>query len=42
MSVLEYGFGGNLHKIKEGTGCLSALCAQNASDNCGQPIHYLE
>jgi len=42
MSVLEWEFGGDLHKVKNRTGCLSALCAQNASHNGGQPIHELE
>lgn len=27
MSVLESGFGEGLHEVKEGAGCLSALCA---------------
>ena len=39
---LEWRFGEDLHKIKEGTGCLSTLHAQNTADNGTHPIHKLE
>lgn len=32
----------DLHKVENGTGCLSTLSTQHARHNGGQPIHKLE
>ena len=42
MRVLKWGFGGNLHKVKQGTSSLSTLSTQDTGDDGGQPIHNLE
>ena len=42
MSVLKWGFGGNLQKVEQGAGSLPTLSAQSTKDNIRQTVHKLD